>query len=235
MDGGVMSEAEEREARRQQERKEWDELIRRGIRHPQPVPTHLLTAEELKVRQEEWAEQTRKQNVDRVRAVLPKRLQNATIENPLPAGNLYIHGRPGAGKTWAVAATLLANAADNPQTVLWANTPALLAEIKATFDKDADSFPTFYDLLENVDVLVLDDIGAERPTSWATETLFLLVNTAYESMIRTIVTSNHNRETLAQMLGERLVSRLLEDARVVHFTGPDRRLDSLKEPVMRRE
>ena len=84
--------------------------------------------------------------------------------------------------------------------------------------------------VRGVPVLVLDDLGAERPTDFAREELALLVERRYGSLLPTIVTTNYRLGDLAVRLGhddltigKRIVSRLAEDALVVEVGGPDRR------------
>lgn len=64
---------------------------------------------------------------------------------------------------------------------------------------------------EDVALLVLDDLGTENATPWATKKLFNLVGHRYDRELRTIVTSNHNFQELTRMHGhERLPSRIRE-------------------------
>ena len=80
------------------------------------------------------------------------------------------------------------------------------------------------------ELLVLDDLGAERLTDWVEETMNLIVNTRYNDRLPTIFTSNHegvpDRENLDSLLcrvGDRMYSRLLEMCDFMEFTGPDYR------------
>lgn len=213
---------------------EWMANYERTLADAGPYNPPTLTDAERRAKHEEQTRRMNEANLERIRQSLPKRLQAATIESPLPAGGLYVYGRPGAGKSWAVAATVLAVAAEGTRA-LWLNVPTFIDQIKVGYNNEEHRVPPPSDFLESVDLLVMDDLGAERPSDWVRETLYLTVNTAYENQITTIVTSNLKPQELMRSLGERLVSRLLEDARVVHFTGPDRRLGVLQEPVMRGE
>ena len=72
-------------------------------------------------------------------------------------------------------------------------------------------------------LIVLDDIGAEKPTVWVEDRLFTLVDLRYRTERATIFTSNCTEEELNNRLGGRLVSRIFEMAEPVQVTGPDHR------------
>lgn len=77
--------------------------------------------------------------------------------------------------------------------------------------------------LTRTGLLVLDDLGAAKATEWTEEITYRLINRRYEDCKPTIVTSNATPKTLAEMLGERVTSRLREMGRVVVLKGVDRR------------
>lgn len=83
----------------------------------------------------------------------------------------------------------------------------------------ADPLPALFD----VDLLVLDDLGREKVTDWATERLYVLVNERYNRVRPTIVTTNYSPDELAQRGYDALVSRLVEGAGVVALTASDHR------------
>jgi hypothetical protein len=69
--------------------------------------------------------------------------------------------------------------------------PRLLAEIKRTFDRDAsDSYMSFFRRVCTVDILVLDDLGAEKQTEWVLEQLFSIVNERWQDRRSIVVTTN---------------------------------------------
>ncbi len=68
----------------------------------------------------------------------------------------------------------------------------------------------FLDRLAAVDLLHLDDLGAENRTDWALEQLYSIVNTRYEDERSIVVTTNLTPDDLAEQIGARTVSRLIE-------------------------
>lgn len=76
----------------------------------------------------------------------------------------------------------------------------------------------------DVDVLVLDDVGTERPTDWTAERMYSLINRRWLEQLPTVATSNLEPGELRAALGERMFSRLVDAAVGVRLVGPDRRL-----------
>jgi DNA replication protein DnaC len=72
-------------------------------------------------------------------------------------------------------------------------------------------------------LLVLDDLGAAKPTEWNEEINLRLINHRYEHELPMLITSNVPPKDLAHVLGERVASRLSEMATRVVLRGSDRR------------
>lgn len=73
-------------------------------------------------------------------------------------------------------------------------------------------------------ILILDDVGAEKLTDWVAETFYLIVNKRYNEMLPTIFSSNLAVGELAEMLGDRTASRIVEMCDIIKIDGEDRRL-----------
>ena len=60
--------------------------------------------------------------------------------------------------------------------------PKLLARIRRTYDAEpgGDSYLSFFERLTSVDLLHIDDLGAEKRSDWVLEQLYALVNERYE-------------------------------------------------------
>jgi DNA replication protein DnaC len=114
-----------------------------------------------------------------------------SIDDNLEGGRgLWFDGPVGTGKT--SLAILVAKAAkDAGRSYAVYPVPRLLAEIKRTFDRDAsDSYLGFFRRLCTVDVLVLDDLGAEKQTEWVLEQLYSIVNERWQDRRSIVVTTN---------------------------------------------
>jgi uncharacterized cupin superfamily protein len=111
-------------------------------------------------------------------------------------------------------------ALDAGRTVAIYSLPRLLAEIRTTFDEDADrSYVALLDRLTAVDLLHVDDVGAEKTSPWVLEQLYALVNARYEEERSVLITTNLDREALAEQIGARTVSRLSRCARSCRCTA----------------
>lgn len=123
---------------------------------------------------------------------------------------LLITGGVGCGKTH-IAVAILQGIIRRGFSGLYYNMPDLLSDIRATYGDNSNLTET--DLLDDInepDLLVLDDLGAETAKDWVNDRLYLIVNRRYESCKPIIVTTNLDVGELTHKLGERTVSRLCE-------------------------
>jgi len=144
------------------------------------------------------------------------------LDEHLDAGDgLWFEGDVGTGKT--TLAMLISRAAlDAGRSVAIYSLPRLLAEIRATFEDDHEgSYVDFLDRLVAVDLLHVDDVGAEKTSPWVLEQLYAIVNGRYEEQKSILITTNLGSEELAEQIGMRTVSRLKEMCDVYPLHGPD--------------
>jgi DNA replication protein DnaC len=136
----------------------------------------------------------------------------STVDERIEAGDgLWFSGDLGTGKT-SLAMLVSKTALDAGHSVAIYSVPHLLAEIKGTYDRDSgDSYMQLFRRLCSVDLLHLDDLGAERPTEWVLEQLYAIVNERWQDQRSIIVTSNLiDIDDLREQVGARTVSRLVE-------------------------
>ena len=146
------------------------------------------------------------------------------IEENLDDGRgLWFYGSVGTGKT--TLAMLVSQAAlDAGRSVAIYSLPRLLAEIRATFETGSEgSYVDFLDRLAAVDLLHVDDVGAERTSDWVLEQLYAIVNARYEDERSVIITTNLESDELVDQIRERTVSRLEEMCTLVPLYGEDAR------------
>jgi DNA replication protein DnaC len=146
------------------------------------------------------------------------------LDERLDAGRgLWLYGDVGTGKT-TLAMLVSKHALDAGRSVAIYSLPRLLAEIRTTFDDTArESYVGLLDRLSSVDLLHVDDLGAEKTSPWVLEQLYAIVNGRYEDERAMVITTNLERDALAEQIGERTVSRLEEMCEVVPLYGADAR------------
>ncbi len=134
------------------------------------------------------------------------------IDERLNAGEgLWLMGDVGTGKT--TLAMLVSKAAvEAERTVAIYSLPRLLARIRRTYDAETgeQSYLEFFERLTSVDLLHIDDLGAEKRSDWVLEQLYAIVNERYESERSMVVTTNLDQAALEEQIGPRTVSRLVE-------------------------
>jgi DNA replication protein DnaC len=129
-----------------------------------------------------------------------------------------IMGGCGVGKTHLAVATLLEiMVADKPGNLLFSNFQDLIQAIHASFSSDeAPSKSEILRPLLDAELLVVDELGSQTPTSFVREILYYLINTRYNNIRPTIFTTNYfdppvaKEQTLEERVGSALRSRLYE-------------------------
>ena len=149
------------------------------------------------------------------------------IETNLDNGKgLWFGGDVGTGKS--SLAMLVSKAAEQTgRSVAVYPVTRLLAEIKDTYDSTSSgSYMSLFRRLSAVDLLHLDDLGAEKRTDWVLEQLYSIINERWQDQRSIIVTSNSlDLDELRDQLGVRTVSRLVEIAGwPIRIMGPDLRV-----------
>ena len=146
-----------------------------------------------------------------------------------PNGWLSLHGPYGVGKTHlAVAAA--GERENRGDEVFFATVADLLDYLRATFAPDsAVNHDDLLDRIRNADVLVLDDMGAERSTPFAEDKLFQIVGYRYEERLPTIITTSQQIEAIASAR-PRIASRLQDPLVVTEMPmeAPDYRRGGLQ-------
>jgi DNA replication protein DnaC len=148
--------------------------------------------------------------------------------------SILLTSHPGTGKTLlasCVVNELLAKGVSSIFVIV----PDLLTQIRATYNRGSlDTEGKIMYGLSDCELLVLDDVGAERHSNkddWATEKLFSIINNRYISMKSTIFTTNCTLGELKDKLGDRTFSRICEmteGMRLDMNAIPDFRLQGLR-------
>jgi DNA replication protein DnaC len=153
---------------------------------------------------------------------VPERVKSAFNETIKNQKGLYIYGGVGTGKTH-IAYAIQKRWYELGQLSLFWNMTELIDEIRSDFNRTEKEF-IGESVLNYQKLLFLDDIGAEKPTEWVEEKIYLIVNKRYNDMLPTIFTSNLGINELSDRVGDRIASRIVEMCEIINLEGEDRRL-----------
>jgi len=160
--------------------------------------------------------------------------------DPRDGAGLLIIGKIGTGKTHLAVGITKELILNKGIPCLFYDYRELLKEIQNSYNSTVQT--TELDVLRPVfetDVLVLDELGAVKPTEWVWDTVSLILNTRYNDNRTTIITTNFEdqpaagtsgggsirmaarAESLGDRIGERMRSRLHEMCRIIKMEGED--------------
>jgi DNA replication protein DnaC len=132
------------------------------------------------------------------------------------ARNLILAGPVGTGKShvaWGIAHHEVVRGT----YVIYASVPRLLLDMRP------DGDPNAFGRACKADLLVLDDIGAARPTDWANEQMFSIVEERANHQRRTVVTTNFTWDQLVATWGAPIMDRLRDESMTIILNGDSRR------------
>lgn len=130
--------------------------------------------------------------------------------------NLVLAGNIGTGKTHAAYAIGNYAVAKGSPVEAW-HVHDLLVAMRPEGDRYA------YDRACDARLLILDDLGATKPTDWARDTMLALINHRVANERRTIYTTNASSADLRALWEPRMVDRIMEASVSVLFKGESRR------------
>jgi DNA replication protein DnaC len=149
----------------------------------------------------------------------------ADIDRNIEEGRgLWFQGPSGTGKT--TLAMLVSRAAmEAGRSVALYSMPRLLGELRATYrEGSAMEDVELLERLAHVDVLHIDDLGAERRNDWVLEQLYVIINSRYEEQRSVVITTNvTDPGQLAEQVTPRIVSRLEEMCELLPLYSADAR------------
>jgi DNA replication protein DnaC len=163
-------------------------------------------------------------------------------EYPVVDCGLLILGPCGVGKTHLAVSILREIIQKDGAQGLFCDFRELLKRIQNSYNPVSQSSELeILDPVLNSDPLVIDDLGAERPTEWVRDTVSYIINSRYNRRLTTIITTNFDdqlreskvladgtvlskEENLEDRIGTRLRSRLYEMCKVIRIEGFDFRL-----------
>jgi DNA replication protein DnaC len=150
-----------------------------------------------------------------------------------PFGLLFM-GPQGVGKTHLAVGIIKKLIREKSVPCLFRTFPELLKEIQNSYNaiSQASELSLLAPVLETT-VLVLDELGAQNPSSWVKDTVGYVLNYRYNENKVTILTTNYVdrsekestragiTDTLAERIGDRMRSRLFEMCKTIRMDGKD--------------
>jgi DNA replication protein DnaC len=169
-----------------------------------------------------------------------------TFTRDFPGGSdkgLLFMGPSGVGKTH-LAVAAMKELIVRGHGCLFCDYRELLKEIQASYNPASESTEmSILDPIRTVEVLVLDDLGASKPSDWVRDIVSIVLNARYNEKRTTIITTNYldnpptegeaaqlpsrrhippvREDSLEQRIGSRMRSRLFEMCRTIEVSAPD--------------
>lgn len=173
--------------------------------------------------------------------------QGFVRDYPATEKGLLLMGPSGVGKTH-LAVAALKDLIRRGHAGLFCDYRELLKEIQASYNPASESTEmAILEPIRTVELLVLDDLGASKPSAWVLDIIGLVLNARYNDRRMTILTTNYldesdapaagaklpsgqrvavKEDTLADRIGARMRSRLFEMCRTVEVQAPDFRREA---------
>lgn len=158
------------------------------------------------------------------------------LTNSVERKGLILVGNNGVGKTH-LACSIANELIKNGIPIIYGTLINLLAELKNSYDIDNNiSEMEIIKLYEKVDLLIIDDLGKEKPSEWGLEKLFTIINSRYENNLPVIITTNYDQNSLINRLSingeigtaKSIISRLYETCYLVKIEDRDHRIKNKK-------
>ncbi|MGG0260698.1 ATP-binding protein, partial [Bacillus mycoides] len=112
--------------------------------------------------------------------------------------------------------------------------PELLQRIRSTFNSEnKENESQIMRALLECDLLVLDDIGAEKATEWVEEKIFNIIDGRYRKEMPTLYTSNLKPKEMLQQVGKRSYDRMVETSLTIENKATSYRREIAKQRLQR--
>jgi DNA replication protein DnaC len=151
---------------------------------------------------------------------IPKRIrENMEDWDSVPLkgdGNLFIQGASGSGKSLIAAKTLVDAVTSNKMSGRWLEADDYIEMLKDSFDNEGVlpemySSPHVVKYVKGVfDIVVIDGLGEERMTEFASHELGSLIRKRYDKQKATIITSRLSIQDIKNRYGTRLANPLAD-------------------------
>lgn len=144
-----------------------------------------------------------------------------------PDQSYYVSGSVGTGKTHLICSMLKERILSRhaPKECLFMTADEIFDEIRESYsqDRSGGSFDRILTRLKEIDILAIDDLGAEKITDWTIGKFYQIINARYNNLKVTYISSNLAIKDISANLNERIGSRITQMCEVVLLGGKSRR------------
>lgn len=208
-----------------------DNILRMATSRPAPESTpESVQLSEMELKRQDQARKKAQEREQWCLAGIPSRFYPVLPESIDPEiwglcekeESLFLHGPPGTGKTHLAVALLKDRGARWESFITFAS---LLMELRNSFKDSAEKSEwKIIKHYSSVCPFVLDDLGAEKTSEFALQSLYIIIDNRYSGMYPTIITSNLSVDEIADKVGDRIASRIAGMCKVIELKGKDRRI-----------
>ncbi len=217
------------------------------------IPTCSCVVEKEERLRKEMAEKERKERIECLYSAwqLGRRFENCTFENftirpgvnnafeltkryannfpPEDGIGLLLLGQSGCGKTH-LAVAIMHEVKKKGFSTVFASVPEIMSRFRATFERHAEEAEEqlMYGL-RNADLVILDDLVAEKKTEWKQEKIYEIVDARYRAQLPIVITTNATMDELKEQVGTRTHDRLLEMCYPIFNKGTSYRQEKREE------
>ena len=145
--------------------------------------------------------------------------------------SVFISGPCGTGKTHMAlgllfewyARQLSARGPSDRAVGIFLPAAELFVELKQCYQNDASEAEVLQ-RYSKADLLLLDDLGAEKISDWSRQIFYLIIDRRYREIRQTIITSNLSLGKISELVDDRIASRIAEMGEIIKIESEDRRL-----------
>jgi len=142
---------------------------------------------------------------------------------------VYLWGETGTGKTVMASSIIREYIIKYGGKIKYISSPKMIMELQDSYKNDKESPVDILKKLSRVDILFIDDLGAEKLTEFVRQSIYFLINEREQWERPTIITSNYSLSEIDVYIDKRISSRIAGMCSIVKVGGDDLRLKPKKE------